>query len=78
MSDYTEALADPKSWQPEPGIVIRPFHQRYPGMPELFHVYCKQHPDFGFCGEEHEACAAALLHVAIHTPSPTEQEDNRG
>lgn len=62
VSDYAEAAADPAGWQPEPGMVIRPFHEKYPGMPQLFHVYCEAHPDFGFCGVEHVAREAALGH----------------
>lgn len=63
---YVEALADPKGWQPEPRMVIRPFHMPMRGMPDLFHVYCERHPEFGFCGDETEARNAALEHGRKH------------
>lgn len=63
---YIEALADPRGWQPEPGMVIRPFHMSMPGMPDRFHVYCERHPEFGFCGDDAEARNAALEHGREH------------
>lgn len=44
-------------------ISVYPFHQRYPGTPDLFHVACKDHPDFGFCGERDQADTAATDHA---------------
>lgn len=72
---YAEAAADPKGWAPEPGMIIRPFHKRYVGMPELFHVYCERHPDFGVCGTDAEARESALQHggSASHLPAPTQE-----
>lgn len=34
---------------------MKPFHQTYPGLPDLFHTYCSDHPDFGTCAEEAKA-----------------------
>lgn len=52
MSSQTAAL-----------INVYPFHQSYPGMPDLFHVSCAEHPDYGFCGERDQADAAATDHA---------------
>lgn len=63
---YESAAADPKAWAPEPGMLIRPFHGSWPGMDDLFHVYCEKHAEFGFCGTEAEAREAALVHGRTH------------
>lgn len=60
---YVEASRDPRGWQPEPGMVIRPFHAHIVGMEDLFHVYCERHPEFGFCGNEDAAREEALQHA---------------
>ena len=42
--------------------VVYPFHAPFPGMPDLFHVRCAEHPDFGLCAEWDEARSAAIEH----------------
>ena len=42
---------------------IYPFHARYPNLPELFHTACDEHPDWGVCGERHEAESAVFEHL---------------
>lgn len=71
MSDFTEALADRRVWQIEPGLIMRPFHQPITGMEQTWHVYCSAHPDFGFCGVEGEASREALRHGNHHSPAST-------
>lgn len=42
---------------------MKPFHQHIDGMPDLFHTYCDEHPDFGTCateGRAHQDIAAHL------------------
>ena len=65
MSDYTEALADTRVRQIEPGLIMRPFHAPDDGQQE-WHVYCSADPDFGFCGSEQAATNAALDHGGAH------------
>ena len=47
-------------------IEIKRFHETYPGMEDLYHVYCAEHPDYGFCGEIELANAQAASHRARH------------
>lgn len=47
-------------------VEVRPFHQSYPGLPDLFHVYCSHCSDFGFCGEASDANDMAAGHRAKH------------
>jgi|JI10StandDraft_1071094.scaffolds.fasta_scaffold4513517_1 hypothetical protein len=61
LKQYLEALKDPRVRQIEPGLIMRPFHYEMPAGQE-WHVYCERHPEFGFCGLEHEAASAALDH----------------
>lgn len=46
--------------------VVYPFHAPHVGMPDLFHVRCSQHPDFGLCAEWDDARRAAINHDANH------------
>lgn len=59
---YREALADSRMRQIQPGLIMRPFHEQYPNIPQEWHVYCERHPEFGFCGPEWAASEAALEH----------------
>lgn len=47
-------------------IKVYPFHAPFPGLPELFHVSCDEHPDFGFCGEKSDAEDIAAGHRIDH------------
>jgi len=57
--------------------VVYPFHKSYPEMPDLFHVRCAQHPDFGFCGEKDAAEAEARAHTMTHGSGEQEQSNGR-
>ena len=46
-----------------PSTTVRPFHASYPGMPQLFHTYCAEHPDFGTCAEEAQARRDVAEHL---------------
>lgn len=50
-------------------VEVYPFHARIDGMPDLFHVTCSQHPEFGFCGSEAEAAQARAEHLSTHEGS---------
>lgn len=58
--------ARPPALTPEEMVRVYPFHQRYPGLPELFHVACHVHPNLGFCGERAEADEVASKHLLTH------------
>lgn len=61
MSDSTRIPAsDPTS--------IKPFHGPWPGMPDLFHTYCSQHPDFGTCAAWDQAALDVREHVKSEHP----------
>lgn len=64
-SDVLALLAAAPDHQAEAasGPYMRPFHQPVPGMPDLFHTYCPEHPDFGTCTEEGAAHEAISLHL---------------
>lgn len=54
-------------------VRIYPFHASYPGLPDLFHVACDRHPEFGFCGDRDQAHEAAVEHIENdHLPRPHE------
>lgn len=63
---YAEAAADPRARQIGPDVVMRPFHQPFPNLGQLWHVYCEKHPDFGHCGVEGAAAQVALEHGNKH------------
>ncbi len=50
-------------------VEVYPFHARIDDMPDLFHVKCSQHPEFGFCGSEAEAAQARVEHLSTHEGS---------
>lgn len=39
------------------------FHESYPGLPDLWHTCCDEHPNWGTCGTEEEAIAEIQKHV---------------
>lgn len=45
-----------------PKIKVYRFHETYPGMEDLYHVSCDQHPEFGCCANEKDANLAAAEH----------------
>ena len=45
-------------------VTVYPFHRPVPGLPDLFHVSCAEHPEFGFCGTREQAYWARLDHLA--------------
>jgi hypothetical protein len=56
-------------------VDVRPFHGSYPGLPDLFHLYCSECPDFGFCGEAAVANAMAAAHRAKHRAEKGASDD---
>lgn len=54
--------------------VVYPFHATYV-LPQLFHVRCAEHPDFGLCAEWGEARAAAVEHDAYHQPAVSDHTE---
>lgn len=42
---------------------MRRFHASYPGMPDLFHTYCEEHPEWGTCTPESEAHEEIAAHL---------------
>ncbi len=36
-------------YEPPHAVTVYPFHGSYPGLPDLYHVRCAQHPDFTGC-----------------------------
>lgn len=61
-------------------IVMRPFHEKWTGAEQEWHVYCALHPEFGFCGYEGAVAAEALYHGRTHEktgqhPTPTTTGD---
>lgn len=42
---------------------IKRFHQSYPGMADLYHTYCEDHPDWGVCAELADAHEAVATHL---------------
>ncbi len=47
------------------GPYMRPFHRPYPGLPDLFHTYCSDHPDFAYCGTRNAAENAIREHLGV-------------
>ena len=47
-------------------VTVKPFHQTFPKVEPLFHTYCDQCPEYGICGEQHEADASAAQHQFEH------------
>lgn len=45
-------------------VDVRPFHGRIPGMPDLFHTYCDEHPEFGTCASEEQAHVDVATHLS--------------
>lgn len=45
-------------------IRIEKFHQSYPGVEDLYHTYCSEHPDWGVCSTKPLAEEEILLHRA--------------
>lgn len=61
-TQYAEAAADPLAISLYENVVMRPFHETYPGDEQLFHVYCAEHLDFGYCGVRNDAGDVASAH----------------
>lgn len=71
---YQDALNDPRHIEFQPGIIMRPFHEPWPGHHQDWHVYCETHPEYGFCGVVREAIDAADAHRATHEWSSSAPE----
>lgn len=55
---------------------MQSFHQSYPEMPDLWHTYCSEHPDFGTCAEEAQAQRDIDTHLAsAHGVLPAPSSD---
>lgn len=51
---------------------VERFHQTYPGMPDLFHTYCDEHPEFGTCADEAQAHRDIADHIDRHQAEGTD------
>lgn len=68
-SESTLATAEREHQAAERPTHIYPFHQTFPGPDPLFHVSCREHTDYGFCGTRVEADADDAVHLEReHTP----------
>ncbi|MBC9927215.1 hypothetical protein [Leucobacter sp. cx-169] len=65
------AIAAADEAMPEPVVSMVRFHQSYMGLPDLWHVSCKDHPEFGTCAESGQARQDLEEHVAsAHAGTP--------
>ena len=58
-------------------VTMKPFHGTVPGMPNLFHTYCAEHPEFGTCAEDAQAHRDIAQHLETehaHTSGTGEEQ----
>ena len=70
MSSATERIAA-LSADASAVVTMRRVHASYPGVPDLFHTSCTEHPRFGTCEEMDAAAATARAHAATAHSKPT-------
>lgn len=57
---------------------IKPFHGSLPRLPDLFHTYCSEHPDFGTCAEEAQAHRDVAEHIEAEHPAMKQEGEGHG
>lgn len=57
---------------------IKPFHGPWPGMPDLFHTYCSDHPEFGTCAEQAQAHRDIADHLNAEHAAVKQEGENDG
>lgn len=53
----------PSDYIPPHFVKAYPFHEKLSFMPDLFHLSCDSHPDFGSCVTEDDLSRAIVQHL---------------
>jgi len=55
-------------------VTMRRFHKSYPGMPDLWHTSCEDHPDWGTCAEKDQAEQDVDAHMKSEHSAPVSRD----